>query len=62
MKDKHAEKAKRLFRALGLLHYLKTPRVKDIALYEHLFLFPIMTRIFQNFFLMTFKNLPMTPT
>ncbi len=41
MEDKHAEKATRLFKALGLLHYLKTPRVKDINSHEYVFSFPL---------------------
>ena len=40
MKDKNSEKATRLFKALGLLHYLKTPKVKDINSYKHSFFFP----------------------
>ena len=40
MEDKNSEKATRLFKALGLLHYLKKPRVKDINSHDHVFSFP----------------------
>ena len=56
MKDKHAEKATRLFKALGLLHYLKTPRVKDIKSYHHVFPFPLELEGFPISFLDSFNE------